>query len=498
MAFLTEAANRGSVSTGYDIANSLLLDNSDNDKNFNHHQMSPGGDDQWSAQSNAGTNSKKATISMWIKRSKLSPSSGDGQHMRLFQFQTGGNATALYLSNDKINMYDDVTSAYLVSNRLLRDTSAWYHIVLAMDSTQSTAANRVKIYVNGVQETSWSTEDYGNQNADLAMFSTTNVTWLLGCASSQNSGYAFDGYMAEVHLVDGAQKEALDFGEFDEDSGIWVPIEYKGSHGTLGAYYNFEDTSNNRFNDESGNGNFMDNRGGVFEGGIATDTPTNNFCLLNGPQQVQSRFVFTQGLTTVNLTGDHGYRTIAGDMGFQHGKWYAEFKMGTGRVQTIVGMTQLDDTRSWQDTYIGGVSNSTAYGMGHSYDGYFYRNGGSGAIGVSWTAGDIIGIAIRINADGTGFMGMSKNGTWMNSQDPSSGTTGMLGLAYGNPLPAHLHHSFAITLRHDDGPVYANFGGFPGFTISSGNTDANGYGNFEYEVPTGYYALCSKNLGEFG
>ena len=136
--------------------------------------------------------------------------------------------------------------------------------------------------------------------------------------------------------------------------------------------------------------------------------------------------------------------------------------------------------------------------MGHSHDGYFYRNGGSGAIGVSWTAGDIVGIAIRINDDGTGFMGMSKNGTWMNSQDPSAGTTGMLGLAYGNALPAHLFHSFAVTLRHDDGPVYANFGGFPGFTISSGNTDANGYGNFEYEVPTGYYALCSKNLGELG
>ena len=121
METLQRTANRGSISTGYDIDNSLVLENSDNNKNFNHQQITTGGDDQWTANANAGTNTKKATISMWIKRSRLSPSSGDGQHMRLFQFQTGGNATALYLTLDKINMYDDVTSAYLVSNRVLRD-----------------------------------------------------------------------------------------------------------------------------------------------------------------------------------------------------------------------------------------------------------------------------------------------------------------------------------------------------------------------------------------
>ena len=184
MESLARTANRGSVSTGpYEVSNSLLLDNSDSSMEYNHHQLAPGGDDQWSAQSNAGTNSKKATISMWIKRSKLSPSSGAGQYARLFQFQTGGNATAFYIVTDQLTMYDDVTSASLKTNRKFRDTSAWYHIVLAMDSTQATAANRVKLYVNGEQQTDWATEDYGNQNSDLAMFSTTNVVWYLGTAS---------------------------------------------------------------------------------------------------------------------------------------------------------------------------------------------------------------------------------------------------------------------------------------------------------------------------
>ena len=168
MEVLQRTANRGSISTGYDIDNSLLLDNSDSSMEYNHHQMSPGGDDQWSAQSNAGTNSKKATISMWIKRSKLSPSSGAGQYARLFQFQTGGNATSLYFVTDQLKMYDDVTSASLQTNRKFRDTSAWYHIVLAMDSTQATAANRVKLYVNGVQETSFSTRTNPTQDIDTS------------------------------------------------------------------------------------------------------------------------------------------------------------------------------------------------------------------------------------------------------------------------------------------------------------------------------------------
>jgi hypothetical protein len=474
------------------------MDNSDTGMDFNHQQMSPGGDDQWTAQSNAGTNTKKATISMWIKRSKLSPSSGNGQNMRLFHFITGGNATSLYLSNDKINMYDDVTSAYLISNRVLRDTAAWYHIVLAMDSSQSTAANRVKIYVNGVQETSWATEDYGNQNADLAMFSTTNVTFILGSAGGHAQGYAFDGYIAEFHFVDGSQKAATDFGEFDEDTGIWKPKEYTGSHGTLGCYYNFEDTSNNRINDESGNGNFMNNRGGSFEGEITTDTPTNNFATINTLQGNSSKLIISKGATSIVKSGNYGWQATSANMAVRKGKWYAEFKLDSSCDLVMLGVNQIEDEVAWNGSHIGAYSNSTARGMGYySSNGHFYRNGGSGAIASSYLAGDIIGIALLINDNLTGFMGMHKNGTWQNSQDPSSGTSGMLGLEYGNAIADGIHYTFAISTHQDAGGVLANFGGHPGFTISSGNADANGYGNFEYAPPTGYYALCTKNLEEF-
>ena len=181
------------------------------------------------------------------------------------------------------------------------------------------------------------------------------------------------------------------------------------------------------------------------------------------------------------------------------GKWYAEFKLDTSCDLVMLGVNQIEDEVAWNGSHIGAYSNSTAQGMGYySSNGHFYRNGGSGAIGSSYLAGDIISIALRINADGTGFMGMAKNGTWQNSQDPSSGTSGMLGLNYGSALPDDLSFTFAISTHQDAGGVLANFGGYEGFTVSSGNADSSGYGNFEYAVPTGYYALCTKNLAEYG
>ena len=493
METLQRTANRGSISTGYDVDNSLLLEGSDSGKNFNHQQMSPGSGDQWSAQSNAGTNSKTATISMWIKRSKLSPSSGDGQHMRLVQFQTGGNATALYLTNDKINMYDDVTSSYLVSNRVLRDTSAWMHIVLAMDSTQATASNRVKIYVNGVQETSWATEDYGNQNSDLAMFSTTNVTFYLGCTGSNNGQYTFNGYISEFHFVDGSQKTASDFGEYDEDSGIWKPKAYSGTHGILGAYYNFEDTSNNKIHDESGNDNYINNRGDGFEGGIATDTPTNNFATWNVLANNAGIFTYTEGATKWKPTSGNWASTTA-SLGFTKGKWYAEFKAASNVTNVMVGVQELSG--NYVGGYSGQFANSTSEGYGYyNASGNVYNNGANSSYGTSFPVSVLVGVALDFKDDGTALMYISKDNVWQNSADPANGTGGY-SLNSGNAVEGFF--SFAGSLYQNNDFLQANFGGYTVNTISSAATDANGYGNFEYAPPSGYYALCTKNLAEYG
>lgn len=501
MAFLTEAANRGSVSTGYEISNSLLLDNSNSSMEYNHHQMSPGGDDQWSAQSNAGTNSKKATLSLWIKRARLSPSSGAGQYARLFQFQTGGNATSLYFVTDQLTMYDDVTSASLKTNRRFRDTSAWYHIVLAMDSTQATAANRVKLYVNGEQQTDWATEDYGNQNSDLAMFSATNIVWYLGCAAGNGQGYTFDGYMTEFHFVDGAQKVASDFGEYDEDSGIWIPKQYTGGYGTLGCYYNFEDTSNNRFNDESGNGNFMNNRGGSFEGEITTDTPTNNFCTPFVDQYYNSTddITHTEGGSKLTTGVGTGWRTNQTTVSLSSGKWYAEFKH-PGTIDGDAIMTSIVPTARFGASAYAGFygGQSSGDGIGWYWDSTRFRYDDGTTITPpqnTVSSGDILGIALDM--DNNYVYSRINGGSWHNNGsangDPTSGSSGTGGFAVADEP-----HMICVSMYHPNKTFHVNFGGYASYTISSGATDENGYGTFEYAPPTGYYAICTQNLAEYG
>jgi len=469
-----------SATGGYDIANSCKFE-ADNSEYLSKTPSSAGNQKTW-------------TFSAWVKRTELGLTTG-----KAAMIFGSGDTYLHFVATDKLiaNLRTGGTNFFYYSERLFRDTSAWYHFVLACDTTQSTASNRLKLYVNGVYESPTESNGYTNiaQNADTGINSTNEHE--IGKYTLDETTYAefFSGYMAEMHLVDGTALDHTSFGEFDEDSGIWKPKAYTGSYGTNGFYLDFTDASN-MGNDANGGTDFAETN--ITAADQATDTPTNNFCTFNPLQTVTGKWVVSNGATSVIQAADHGYLTHAGNMGFKKGKWYAEFKAGTGTVQAGVGMNQLDNTGAWENSYIGAYTNSTAIGMCKSQDGYFYRNGGSGALGVTWAAGDILGIAIVINADGTGFLGMSKNGTWENSQDPSSGTSGMLGLYYGNPLPDNLFHSFAIFTRRNNGAMLANFGGYPGFTVSSGNTDANGYGNFEYAVPTGYYALCTKNLAEYG
>ena len=473
MAFLTKAANRGSIATGYDIDNSLKFESN----NSEHLHRTPG---------SAG-NTKTWTYSVWFKRTELGLSA---------QLISALDTYMYFETNDQawLNFRSGGENFFLATNRVFRDTSAWYHAVIVCDVTDSTAADRAKLYINGVRETSYANSTY--QNLDSNDTTGINAATVHRVGAYSNYGSYFNGYMAEAHLIDGQALDPTYFGEFDQVTGIWKPKEYTGTYGTNGFYLDFSDGAN-LGDDASGNGNNF-TEASITSADQATDTPTNNFCTFNPLQTVTGKWVVSNGATSVIQGADYGYLTHAGNMGFKKGKWYAEFKAGTGTGQAGVGMNQLDNTGAWENSYIGAYSNSTAIGLCKSQDGYFYRNGGSGALGVTWTAGDILGIAIVINADGTGFLGMSKNGTWENSQDPSSGTSGMLGIYYGNPLPDDLFHSFAIFTRRNNGAMLANFGGYPGFTISSGNSDANGYGTFEYAPPSGYYALCTKNLEEFG
>ena len=481
METLQRLHNRGSVSTGFDIDNSLKLE-ADNSEYLSRTPSS-------------NSNRQTFTYSTWVKRTENNQTAAlleayqDGTNFFLLQFSGSKGRITAY----NIDSGTDYGYGYTPAHR---DTSAWYHIVFVSDTTNSTASDRYQLYVNGVRVTDINT-DYGtppqNYNNNLNSTITHNI------GRRQDGNTYMSAYLAETHLVDGTALAPTTFGEFDEDSGIWKPKQVTGvTYGTNGFYLDYS-TASDLGADKVAGGNSNDfTENNITAADQATDTPTNNFATINTLQSNNSKLIISNGATSLIKSGNHGWQTTSANMAVRKGKWYAEFKLDTNASLIMLGVNQIEDEVAWNGSHIGAYSNSTARGMAYySQTGYFYRNGGSGAIASTYAAGDIIGIALLINDNLTGFMGMHKNGTWQNSQDPSSGTSGMLGLEYGNAIADGIHYTFAISNHEGTGKVLANFGGFDGFTVSSGNADANGYGNFEYAPPTGYYALCTKNLEEF-
>jgi hypothetical protein len=461
--------------TGYNVANSLRFDD--------------GSSDYLSITPSSASNRKTFTFSTWFKRSSLTNteeifyvnnSSSDRSFIEI------GDTDSLLIQNKT----SGTKNVELTTNRKFRDTSAWYHILVSADTTQGTDSNRVKLYINGVQETSFSTETYPSQNTDF--FVNNNVEHSIGRRIDNNSNF-FNGYLAETVLVDGSQLTPTSFGEFDEDSPtIWKPKSVSGlTFGTNGFYLDFENASSLGA-DVSGNGNnfTVNNLTSIDQ---TTDTCTNNFITLN-PLAPTADITLSQG-NLKGVYGTSGTRNVqTSTFGLSSGKWYWEIKIGgsSSPNNAIVGITQLStDT----NTVLGTADNSWGY---RGYDGkVFHNNADEGGSLNTFTAGDIIGIAINLDnlQGGLHKLYFSKNGTFQNGADPTNFTsaTGVFGIdddvVY---FPAIADAGSSATPQFE-----MNFGS-PPYTVSSGNADGEGFGNFEYAPPTGFFAICSKNLAEFG
>ena len=484
METLQRTANRGSISTGYDIDNSLKFE-ADNTEYLTRTPSSAGNEKTW-------------TWSGWIKYTEptLSPQT-------VF---AGGTDSGTYgainfrLDAGKMEL-NTATTGLRHSTQRFRDPSAWYHFVVAMDTTQSTADDRIKIYVNGSQITDFSVSNNPPQNTDTGV--NANELQTISRRSHANDRY-FSGYMAEVHLVDGTALTPTSFGEYDDDSGIWKPKAYDGSYGTNGYYLDFEDSSS-LGTDQSGNGNnFTLNN--ITAADQATDTPTNNFATLNPLWNVYNevqRFTLTEGGTTI--TGNQSstlWRGVPGTIPVNTGKWYWEVERGNGVNGIMVGAGSIEggsagwvDWRELTSIPSGGKAkmmyslNMGIYGYSASQDAWQY--GGSNFN----TAGDIISVALDLD---NGYMYFRKNGAaWLQSGDPSSGSSGTGAIKINWDADGDFTVP-VVTVPNNTVDTRVNFGGYTETSISSGNSDANGYGNFEYAVPSGYYAICTKNLAEFG
>ena len=473
METLQRTANRGSVATGgYEVANSCKFEK-DNSERLQR------------AYGNIGTptNADKFTLSIWIKRTEFQDSGED-----IFFCGNAGAVTTMFgFQNDVLKFRTNSGDTEIKTNRLFRDTAAWYHIVVAYDSTDSTEANRVKFYVNGVQETSLGTANYPTQNADSEMYET-NMSHFVG---SPDGSQTAPGYYTELYFLDGQVKQASDFGEFDSNSGIWKPIEYTGSFGDEGYYLDFEDSSNLGL-DVSGNSNSFGALYGISSADQATDTCTNNFATLNRLFKYPSSQVINEGATKVARSSGSGLnKTFISTIAVTAGKWYAEFKPTAGGSNYVVGIMPIDTASSvaLDGNHLGNSSFTGSLGY-YSPDGSMLAAGNSanGSFGNSYTGDDIIGVALDMDNRKVYF---SKNGTYQNSQDPTNGTNAI--------TLTDTSDGYHIGFTYDtSGTVECNFGGYHVNTLSSAAADGNGFGSFEYAPPTGYLALCTQNLGSDG
>ena len=476
MEVLQRTANRGSISTGeYEIANSLKFE-ADNSEELSRNVSSTG-------------SRTTATVSMWIKRTEL------GAAQYLFTYgntdNDNGRTLARFQSDDTLRIMGGNTT-WRNTNRKFRDTSASYHIVIAFDTTQSTANDRIKLYINGVQETSFSTTNNPSEDGILGLNFQKQV---IGYNSIDGGSY-FSGYMTEIVHQEGTASAPTEFGEFDADSGIWKPKAFSGSYGTNGFYLDFEDNTSAGKDTSGNNNNFSDTNLNAAD--HATDTPTNNFAIYN--QLIpKDEFIIYQGGTRTQKTTATRWRTAASTLAVANGKWYAEFQnslysaTGTNRIVGVAPASIFTESSSSTGGYLGGNSTETTDSIGfYSINGRYYINGNSFVWGNTWTADEIIGVALDMD---NGYVYFSINGTWQNSGDPTSGSSGTGGIALQLSDEAHY---IAGSIYNSNAQLEVNYGGFTVMSIASGNADANGYGTFEYAPPSGYYALCTKNLAEYG
>ena len=424
-------------------------------------------------------NRKTYTFSAWVKRSKLA------DLQTIFGAYSSSRDTFRFNNGDTITfLTNDASNAVLTTNAVYRDVSAWYHLVLAVDTSQGTASNRVKIYVNGEQVTSFSTETYPSLNDEQNI--NNNVLHTIGRRPSSAVDY-YGGYMSEVIFVDGQQLDATSFGVSDAN-GVWTPIKYTGTFGTNGFQLQFGNSAA-LGTDSSPNGNdfTVNNLTSIDQ---TTDYPVNNFATLN-PLIPDGSITLAEGNLKVASIGDNDWR--AGTFGGSF-KWYAECKInvaydGSGGGICIGAISEDGLTENNGGTF--GMSFANAKWYTNSNDGKFQQgNGTDVTTGLTRAStNDIVGVACD-SANGRIYIHV--NGTYLNSGDPVGGT-GFIGGTTG-----YQGAWFPFSGSHlDKGQGSWNFGNAP-YTISSGNSDANGYGNFEYAVPSGYYALCTKNLAEYG
>ena len=477
------------LDTGYEVSNSLRLT-----------------DNAYLNITRSSQSNTTGTFSAWIKPSLsdsviLAGAHTDVNNRSYFYFPSPGGG----FSGGLFSRTSGSLDINFNTNAVYRDPSAWYHLVVAFDTTQATESNRFKMYVNGEQVTSFSASTYPSQNASLPIFNKAAQTVGANYGASSISGWSH-GYIAEYYYIDGTQYAASDFGETN-DNGVWIPKDASGdlTFGTNGFYLEFKQTGTSQNSsgigaDTSGNDNHLAVNS-ISATDVTTDTPTNNFATLNPLDQSNSYAqndatsgTFSEGNCNFSSAGQIGgferyYNTTATIAIPSSGKWYWEAKPNNGTnglgFRWVMGL--LASNHGYSNANFTEWTEAQGQRGAYKADGTVWYNNNQISSGHGTPSVNDI-ISFKYDADNRDFF-VAVNGTYINSGNAVLTSSNITATDF-----------LLIFLQNgSDGNVATamNFGNAP-FSISSGNSDANGYGNFEYAVPSGYFALCTKNLAEYG
>jgi hypothetical protein len=430
------------------------------------------------------TSDKIGTYSFWFKIGALNI-----DKRLAMSFVDGNNYGYLRIHSDNTLQFYAVGGGSVVSslitNQLFRDTSAWYHVVLAVDTTQATASNRVKIYVNGTQVTSFSTETYFGLNVVNAMFSASGASQCV-IGGAENGTVSWNGSMSHVHFIDGTAYDATAFGEYDAN-GVWtINTSPSVTYGTNGFFIL---KNGNSVTDQSPNTNNFTVGGGTLTN--TEDSPSNVFATFNPlASKVLGTVGYTleNGNTVLNPSSGTNQWTTSTICTPSTGKFYWEMKSTSS-----AGGDWPDIGLMFTDSISTHMADSANPQHNFSYAAAIEANGTRWAFGtqtLNWFGGfnnnDIITFAVDV---GAGKLWWGVNGSWLNSGDPANGTNAGATFTAGTSITAW-------TEQYNVGDVQANFGnGYFGTTaVASAGTNASGIGIFEYDVPTGYTALSTKGL----
>jgi hypothetical protein len=394
------------------------------------------------------------TLSFWCKRGLFG-----GDKIVLSAGTTGSTDVDIFFPSDQF-MISDRSGWQLKTTQVFRDPSAWYHFVVAFDTTQATSTNRIKMYVNGSQITDFSGPSYPAQNATSSI--SNNVPQYIGTRSIIDNLY--DGYLAEVNFIGGQALTPSSFGETSTTTGVWIPKKYTGTYGTNGFYLPFTDTTSTSTlgTDFSGNSNtWTVNNISLTSGSTydsmndvptLTSATTANYCVINAVEP--SSLSVSNGNLKCTYSGSDTYYTRRGTIGVSSGKYYFEYYCDAIN-STTRGWGGIATAQAALNNYVG----VDAYGYGYSYGASSVNNNSFVSYGATYTTGDVIGVAFDADA---GTLTFYKNGT-------SQGTafTG---------IPAGTY--------------------FPAFTCFAGGTISPNFGQqpFSYTPPTGFVALNTFNL----